>query len=143
MSFGIKKSDCRFYINKDERTVICVISDAKEAVINFIENLGLKDMYICTTYKVDKNHLMMPNTFIGKAVCSEDDEWDEEVGCNLAYARAKHKFYRSFFKRGQYYTDLIQKTFYDVCDEFNRVGEKVSAQMDKLYASIEEQTEKS
>ena len=33
---GIKMSDCRFYVNEKERTVVCVIPDTDHMVLDYI-----------------------------------------------------------------------------------------------------------
>ena len=33
---GVKMSDCRFYVNEEKRTVVCVIPNTQNMVIDFI-----------------------------------------------------------------------------------------------------------
>ena len=84
----------------------------------------------------------MPNYFIGKAVCADEDEWDVELGKRIAYFRAKDKCYRSFFKRASLLVQIIDRRLGDMMDILNTLGEKLSDNKDRLEASIEERLKK-
>jgi len=138
MSFGIKKSNCKFYVDKDARTAVCVIQGTRDYLIDFLEDISFKDVDFWVNYDLTER-LKMPNSFMGKAVCSKDDEWNEEYGCNLAFMRAKDKFYRSFFKRAQLAVSTISRNLDSLCETFNDIGEKVGARMSELHSEFEEQ----
>ena len=75
---GIKMSDCRFYVNEAARTVICVIPHTHDLLDGFIrDNCSRSDISLYDSI-YDWKMLNMPNSFMGKAVCAPDDEWDEE-----------------------------------------------------------------
>lgn len=139
---GIKMSDCKFYVNKDERVVVCVIPDTREMLDDFVcENFRFNDFdmhFMINDYET----LLMPNSFIGKAVCSADDEWDEELGRMIAFARAKDKFYRSFFKRANNFINAVDRRLGDMITSFNDLGAKVTDKKEKLEHMIEEKTQK-
>ena len=139
---GIKMSDCKFYVNKDERVVVCVIPDTSEMLDDFVrENFRFNDLdmhFMVNNYKM----LSMPKSFIGKAVCSADDEWDEELGRMIAFSRAKDKFYRSFFKRANNFINAVDRRLGDMITSFNDLGAKVSDKKEKLEHMIEEKTQK-
>ncbi len=84
-----------------------------------------------------EQELEMPNTFIGKAVCSPDDEWDEELGRKIAYSRAKDKCYRSFFKRANNIVNLIDRCLGRMMDIFNNFGARLETNREILQAQIE------
>ena len=98
---GIKMSDCRFYVDEEARTVVCVIPKTKYMLEDFA-----KDHFKWNDFDFDfgidyayMKSLYLPSSFMGKAVCAPEDEWDEELGRMIAFSRAKDKCYKSFFKR--------------------------------------------
>ena len=137
---GIKMSDCKFYVDEDARTVICVIADTEDftvrhALTNFIEEqFHYKDADIGSAvyYSSLDDILKMPKSFMGKAVCSEDDEWDEEAGKLLAFKRAKTKFYNSFFKRANILLRTLDKRLDDMVETFGQLGLKIENNMDSI-----------
>lgn len=137
---GIKMSDCKFYVDEDARTVICVITDTEDftvryALTNFIdEQFNYKDVDIsfAVAYSSLRDILKMPKSFMGKAVCSEDDEWDEEAGKLLAFKRAKTKFYNSFFKRANIMMRTLDKRLDDMVEAFGQLGLKIENNMDAI-----------
>lgn len=143
---GIKQSDCNFYVNKDARIVVCVIPGTHDLLINFIvDNFRFHDFnyHIGLEYIYEDKHLAMPNSFVGKAVCSEEDEWDEETGRLIAFNRAKDKCYRSFFKRANMFVQMLDGHLGDIVSDFNDLGMKVSARKDKLENKIKERLNES
>lgn len=132
---GIKMSDCRFYVNEEERTVVCVIPYARFKFLSYIYD---KFMYQENThFNIDERTLELPKQFIGKAVCSKEDEWNEETGRIIAFARAKNKFYKSFFKRANLLVNTIDKELTHMVDTFNSFGEVLNQKDSDLAAEIE------
>ena len=125
---GIKMSDCKFYVDEDARTVICVIADTgnfavRDALINFIEEqFHYRDIDIGYAVYFSSLHdaLEMPKSFMGKAVCSEDDEWDEEAGKLLA------------FKRANILMRTLDKRLDDMVETFGQLGLKIENNMDSI-----------
>lgn len=151
---GIKMSDCKFYVDENARTVVCVIPnriktsdgtymDTSDMVLNFIQdNFSFNDinMYDSINFwdgKISK-HLRMPHTFIGKAVCSSEDEWNEETGRMIAFARAKDKCYKSFFKRANMFVQSIDRRLGDMIEQFNNFGMKLEDRRENLQQKIDE-----
>ena len=142
---GIKMSDCRFYVNEEERTVICVIPNVKFALREFIEeNFEFPDfdVYCGTSYDYLQKELKLPHSFMGKAVCSAEDKWDETTGRLIAYSRAKDKYYKSFFKRANRLVQLIDRRLSDMIELFNNFGMKLEAKQGTLQAKINERITK-
>lgn len=147
---GIKMSDCRFYVNEAERTVVCVIPQFVEEghcrnficdmVTDFIqENFMFPEIdfhYAMESKLTDE--LRMPSTFMGKAVCSPDDEWNEEVGKMIAFSRAKDKCYKSFFKRANRFVQTIDRRLGDMIEKFNDFGMKLEDKRVGLEQKINE-----
>ncbi len=141
---GIKMSDCTFYVNEAERTVVCVIPNTSEMFKSFVINdFNFSGIYLdlAITYPLKKK-MEMPRSFSGKAVCSEEDEWDEEVGRMIAFSRAKDKFYRSFFKRASMFVNTLDGCINEMVTAFNNMGEKVDAHNEKLQYMIEQRVNK-
>lgn len=136
---GIKMSDCKFYVNEAERTVICVIPNTCTLLWDFLkDNVRWHDidMYYAIDGTLEKE-LYMPNSFMGKAVCAEEDEWNEETGRLIAYSRAKNKCYKSFFKRANNLVQTVDRRLGDMVNTFNEFGEKISSHEDVLHAKID------
>ena len=142
---GIKMSDCRFYVNEEERTVICVIPNTRFALQEFIEeNFEFPDfdVYCGISYNYLNKELKLPHSFMGKAVCAAEDEWNEETGRLIAYSRARDKYYTSFFKRANKLIQLVNKRLDDMIEVFNNFGMKLEAKQGELQAKIDERVTK-
>jgi hypothetical protein len=151
---GIKMSDCRFYVNEAERTVVCVIPQfveegnwrnfTSDMVTDFIsDNFTFSE--IDFDYAMEsklKDKLKMPNTFMGKAVCSPDDEWNEEVGKMIAFSRAKDKCYKSFFRRANHFIQTIDRRLNDMIECFNNFGLQLEDKHLRLENKINELVDK-
>ena len=140
---GIKMSDCKFYVNEKARTVICVTPNVSSLVIDFIyDHFIWNDIDMWYGLSDIKEKLIMPRTFMGKAVCAPEDEWDEELGRMIAFARAKDKCYKSFFKRANTYVQAVDRRLGDMIEMLNDFGLKLSEKKDTLEAMIESKTQK-
>lgn len=143
---GIKMSDCKFYVNEAERTVVCVIPRTKHLLREFIEdNFNFRDICIpraIFTYwdEDDVNFYMlnMPHSFTGKAVCAPEDEWNEDTGRLIAFSRAKDKCYKSFFKRANHLVQAIDRRLGDMIESFNNFGMKLEGKRIELQHKIDE-----
>lgn len=143
MKNGIKMSDCKFYVDEEARTVVCVIPDTKDMVLDFLTDharFSDFDLDFGTEWKL-KNELLMPNSFMGKAVCSEEDEWDEDTGRLIAYSRARNKCYTSFFKRANAYVQALDRRLGDIITMFNDFGMRLEDKRVALETKIEELTQ--
>lgn len=137
---GIKMSDCKFYVDETARTVVCVIPNTRLMVTDFIhEHFRWKDMdfWMGLDYILE-DQLVMPHSFMGKAICSKDDEWNEETGRLIAYSRAKDKCYKSFFKRANTLVQLIDRRLNNMITVFNDFGDQLDEKKLKLQTKIEE-----
>lgn len=141
---GIKMSDCRFYVNEIERVVVCIVPNTKDMFYDFIyQHFRWKDFDTSfVTGWEDSPKLMMPSSFMGKAVCSASDEWNEELGKKIAFSRAKDKCYKSFFKRARYLVNMIDGHLGDMLEILNAFGEKLSNRRDELEEEIEKNVQK-
>lgn len=137
MKVNIKKDDCKFIVKPEDRMVICVIDgdNIRHMLSNFVEDFDFPDLEVYMPYPTARK-LLMPNSFMGKAVCAPEDEWNEEVGRKIAYFRAKHKLYMSFFKRANLYVQTIDRRLNDIMNQFNEMGEALSENQDRLEEEL-------
>jgi len=141
MKINIKKEDCKFIVKPEDRMVICVIDGkhVRHLFTDFVEDFDFPDLELYMPYPLARK-LLMPSSFMGKAVCAPEDEWNEETGRKIAYFRAKHKLYTSFFKRANLYVQTIDRRINDIMNQFNDLGEALSENQDKLEQEIEKLT---
>lgn len=140
---NIKMENCNFYVNKAKRTIVCVIPETHAMFRDFIyENFRFKFYNIGNglTYEAMEDY-WMPRSFSGKAVCSPDDEWDEELGRRIAFSRAKHKCYRSFFKRANRLVGLLDTYIGYMLEQFNAFGKKCETNKIRLDKLIDQSLE--
>lgn len=117
MKFIKSKKECEYTISKERRQVICIMNDTKYGFINFLNH--------CGQYGGDLFKYAMPSTFIGVATCAPEDEWDEQLGKDIAYAKAAEKYNKSFFKRAQAYTNDMDTILNNIVDKINKYGDQV------------------
>lgn len=140
MSKGIKMSDCRFYVNEAERTVVCVVPNTSHMVMDFIwDNFNWADINMSDAidYRLRKE-IRMPNSFMGKAICAPEDEWNEELGKMIAFSKAKDKCYKSFFKRANNFVQTIDQRLGNMIESFNNFGMKLENKREALQSQIDE-----
>lgn len=141
---GIKMSDCKFYVNEEARTVVCIIPNTERILENFIrQHFQFSDFDFSAYWgRSFMRSLKMPYSFVGKAVCSPDDTWNEELGRIIAFSRAKDKCYISFFKRANVFVQTLDRRLGDVITILNDFGTKLSQKKEKMEAMIEEKMPK-
>ncbi len=136
---GIKMSDCKFYIDEDKRTVVCVISNTADMLLDYLaERFDWKDFDLewAISYGPLHDKLKMPGSFRGKAVCNPEDEWKPELGRLIAFNKAKDKCYKSFFKRANLLVQRVDSRLGDMITDFNDFGVKLSEKRDELENEI-------
>ena len=125
---GIKMSDCKFYVDEPKRTVVCVIPNTSGLLEKFIDtNFKFANFNISEALLFSRNYeksVYMPNSFIGKAVCAEEDKWDEDLGRKIAFARAKDKCYKSFFRRANKIIQSIDERLSDIQNDIDERTQK-------------------
>lgn len=127
MKHSIRKEDVKFVVDKEKRTVVCYVEGTQDMFQDFFEDNAANGLWM--PYELRKE-VLMPDRFIGKAVCSVDDEWDEEKGKLIAYHRMKGLLNKAFFRAANTYFNSMDKFL----DEF---GEIVNAYGEKLYHNTE------
>lgn len=129
MKINVKPTseNVRFIIMPERRKIVCIISNTKHYLENFID-LWRNDWSV--PWKVE-SILRMPDRFVGVATCDENDEWNEEIGKAIAFSRAKFKLHNSFFKRANTFLNECDRTLSKLITSLNSYGEQLSANTDK------------
>lgn len=143
--FNVKPSDCRYIVNEEKRTVVCLIEHTDCMFIHFAEN-NFDIPWDCMdgiwsrkpVKKLFHKKFYMPKRFWGVATCSKDDEWDVEKGKFLAFSRAKDKLNNSFFKRANLYVNTFDKSLNDAVLILNNLGEKLTTNANRRSERIKE-----
>ena len=147
MKFNVTTENAKFFIDESKRVVVCVIEDTERMFLDFVDD-NFKIGFECdfdynanhkfSNYYTFKNKLYMPNKFIGVARCSENDEWNEEVGCLIAFSRAKDNLLNSFFKRANTYINTLDIWVNEAANTLNALGEKLTVNKEKRHNHIKE-----
>lgn len=133
----VKKSDCKFYINKEARVIVCVIPNTTYLLDDFLYSVhGIPSIAFTPLDDMLEDWYRLPKSFSGKAVCAEEDEWDEELGKNLAYYRAREKLYNSFFRHARHIINTVDNEIERLLEAFAQLGEKVTDWQDHLEKKI-------
>ncbi len=130
---------CKFYVNKDKRTVVCVIPNTRSDFMDYIGSMGRDNQdFSWLYYAMYKWSYPMPHSFHGKAVCSEEDEWNEELGKKIAYSRARDKYYKSFFNKASTLIKDCDTHMDRIVESFNNFGMKLEYRRNQLQNEIKE-----
>lgn len=121
MNLSVSKKNCKFYVDKESKKVVCVIPKTELMAVKFIEATSSIHIYHLDDNIADK--LVMPRQFVGIATCHEEDEFDEETGKLIAYNKARHKLNCSLFKRLNVYAKYLDNKLIDFIDDCNNYGE--------------------
>lgn len=141
MKIKFKDKDLQFIVKPEERIVVCIIKSYENGkpltwmVPSYMQKSATQINYY-TTYAVDEK-IRMPKTFVGKAVCAPEDEWNEELGRTLALKRAKYKLFTSFFKRAQTLVDAFRGDVNGFIDNLDNLGDSIMENLDSLDAKVE------
>lgn len=69
-----------YHVNKEKKTVVCRLVDCSDVAMDKLVKRGY--------HPIEVSDVVIQDEFVGKAVCSATDEFDEEFGKVLAYQRA-------------------------------------------------------
>ena len=148
MKFNITRDDAEFYVDKEKGVVVCVIDNTRDLFKQFaLDNYRISYMcdeeynfihYINKGDSTLSKKMDMPSRFTGIARLGEGDKWDEEVGCAIAFSRAKDALLQSFWKRVDTYFDTIYTWIEDAANMTDKLGEKFSINTEKRHNYIKE-----
>ncbi len=95
----------KYAVIPEKKIVYAILSNTRHDALRKIEKMMGDDSVFCAWSK----KYMMPNTFRAKATCDDRDEWNEEVGKEVAKAKVLKNYYRSLDKRiDMFRADLIE-----------------------------------
>lgn len=142
MKFNLRPEDCEFFIDEENKTVVCVYEKATDLFVDFAnENFKIETDFLYWEKRSQKKFyekLKMPYRFVGRAVCGPNDEFNKEIGKIIAFSRLKDKVSRSFFKRGQTYINTYDKWLDEATCLLNDLGQKLGENMERRHAYIDE-----
>lgn len=99
-----------FYVNRNDRTVTCVLFGCSNAAINMLEKYS--NNFLSGYY----SEFAIDYSYVGIAKCTPEDEFNEEFGMRLARYRANRKkegdikvVMRKFTKKLRNCADLLDK----------------------------------
>ena len=135
MKVRIGKEDCKFYVNKEKGTIACVINIVDDRPIqyaahNFLSELEYNGIQIWPQIKSK-----LRTSYVGLAKCSPQDEWNEEIGRKIAFARAKIAFYKDFFR-------VFREYLMRLNDAARKADEVYTTIFDKVYSNVEKIADK-
>lgn len=78
-------NNVKYYVNRDKRTVVCVLSGCRWNASNRITKQVQNYDYFINPY----GEFRIKDEYVGIAKCSPEDTWDEDYGQKLAFARAR------------------------------------------------------
>jgi len=95
----------KYFVVPEKRTVYAVLGGTRyDATRKINKMIGVDSSFCAYSEKY-----LMPNTFKSKAVCDDRDEWNEEIGKNVAKSKLLGNYYRSLDKRiDMFREDLIE-----------------------------------
>lgn len=96
-----RNSNITYYIDEEKRTIVAKLSNCKFDVINALNRI-VNDH---DSYSIQK--LLLRDKYISKAVCHEEDTWDEEKGMRIALASVLQKYHRDKQHALQYFLDCL------------------------------------
>lgn len=92
----MKRSEIEYIINKEKRTVVAIMKgcrhDAYEDIIKTLHNNNITTFATQSFWELE---YFISDTYRGKAHCSEEDTWDEEIGKRIARSRMLKKYYKA------------------------------------------------
>lgn len=118
----------QYFTNKEKGIVVARINGCKKDFISFLFDSCDQNALAYHAPFSDKEYeqLLMPNSFVGVARLGENDVWDEELGKQIAYQRAKQKRDVSFFKRVNMAVRLYERELDKLCKLFDGYGTRLS-----------------
>ena len=76
-----------YYVNEEKKVVVCKLTDCSDALIYDLCKRGIPSPFECSVAE----EFFIPNEYVGKATCSNDDVFDADKGRKIAFKRAYAK----------------------------------------------------
>lgn len=144
---NFKQKDCRFIVNEEKRTVVCLL-ERRRFSVTIDEYLQSKDINvfngICSYHRARalQNMMRMPRRVCAKAVCLPEDKFDVELGKLIAFHKLKAKVLQMYNKRITYVTKYVMRMYDDMEDDFNKFYDKMYAEAERREAAISAEWER-
>lgn len=129
----------KYYINDERKTIVAKTENTK----TFLDELFDQRLYSLTdelnAFKKIKDYYYPKTDFVGKAVCSPKDEYDEDVGKKIAAWKADLKYHKYSAKK---YMDIIS-VLYEVVDRIEaniKKHENCCAALEKKLEEVNNNT---
>lgn len=134
----------QYFVNKEKGIVVARINNCKRDFFSFLFNSCNQNAlaYLAPFSDKEYDQLLMPNSFVGVAQLGENDIWDEELGKQIAYQRAKQKRDASFFKRANMAVRLYERELDKLCNLFDAYGKRLSNNNEYREKKIAEKIQK-
>ena len=84
----------KYYTNPSKKQVIAVLSNTSMDAVNKIAKVTADHPFYCLNEKY-----VMPDKFRAVATCMDGDEYDENIGKEIAKAKLMKRYYKSFDKK--------------------------------------------
>lgn len=101
-----------YYVDEKKKIVVCKLTDCAGALI----------CDLCKRNWPGHEELLIEDTFVGKAKCSDDDVFDVEKGKKIAFKRAYAKLTRAKQRTLRRFHELDMKAaaaFTEVCNKLD------------------------
>ena len=134
MKIKIREQDCRFIVKRDEKVVVCILPKTKFLFIDFI-NLNLPNFI---TDEIYEKRLELKNYYVGVAKCSPEDEFNEEIGRRVAFAKLKEKLRAAFYRRADYYIQTYDNFMEKQVQNIDELLDKWTGEIEHERKNIED-----
>ena len=134
----------QYFTDNEKGVVVARINGCKRDFISFLFDSCAMNPLVFQPPFSDKEYdqLLMPNSFVGVARLGESDIWDEELGKQIAYQRAKQKRDQSFFKRVNLAVHWYERELDKLCEIFDAYGKRLSDNTEYRESKIAEKIQK-
>lgn len=113
----------RYIVNEKDRVVVALLEHTKRDAVQAANSWTGADIWnapsrIDMHVHCDKKYLM-PDKFTGVARCNPDDEWNEEIGKQIARDRVLNNYHKSLNK-------AVRRIHKDMIAEFEHFEKRMS-----------------
>jgi len=119
------------YIDEEKRTIVCVLTGAETEAISRIQKII--NLKFETSLRAICGKSFINDKYVGKAKCDPGDEWNEELGIELAEARAYAKFNLAMYNALDNFSDILGSAIDAIDDECCRYSELADDAENKAY----------
>lgn len=124
-----EKNNFIYYIDEEKRTVVCKRIDCEYEIMRMMSKNGL----ISIPSEISANKLILKSSYTGKAKCNPEDEWDEDVGMDIARRRMLKKYYSDKLIALHTYEEILNT----LKDDVDFYIDRYEGKLDKYYAECD------